>query len=488
MSSGDSQSPARLQKKPPGVSLSLRLRLSLAFFLTAFFLVLTASAILYIGTLTALQSVDDQVIDKRAAAIASILSKPEIDTGLLATEVNDDNSGPRQIYIRVLLSAPAIEIETKGMERLLPKTVFPKPLLGPPSRLTLTLPTGDSYRIKARLWRDAASGREAIIQVGTDTSLDEVSLAEFRRILMMVIGAALPLTAFLSWLLVGRELRPLARISAATRTIDANTLAYRVDLTGMPAELHDLGTNFNAMLGRLETAVNNLESYADNIAHEIRTPLNRIRLANEIALDKATNADELRTTMLNNAAECERLTRLLNGLLFLARAGKDKAQFPSMAIDPRSEIRTVHEFFADEAADKGVTLTDACRETGPIMADRDLFKQIIANLIANALKHTPAGGEVRVSCQRVGDDVIIEVADTGSGIAANELPHIFERFYRAGTPKEDSGLGLGLAIVKSITELYRGHINVTSEPGSGTAFRLAFPATRPILTAEAGPA
>lgn len=484
MSSGDGPSPPPAQQ-PPGVSLSLRL--SLGFFLTAFLLVLTASAILYIGTLTALQSVDDQVIDKRAAAISTLLSKPVIDAAMLESEVNGDSEGPRQIFIRVLATAPALTIETRGMSRTLPQTVFPPATQKPPSRLTLKLPSGENYRIKARLWQDPASGREAIIQVGTDTTLDEVSLAEFRRILMMVIGAALPMTAFLSWLLVGRELRPLARISAATRTIDANTLAYRVDLTAMPAELHDLGANFNAMLGRLESAVKNLESYADNIAHEIRTPLNRIRLANDIALDKATTADDLRTTMMTNAAECDRLTRLLNGLMFLARAGKDKAQFPSVAIDPRNEIRTVHEFFADEAAEKGVMLTGACSDTGPIMADRDLFKQIIANLIANALKHTPAGGEVRVSCQREGHEVVIDVADTGSGIAAKELPHIFERFYRAGTPKEDSGLGLGLAIVKSITELYRGSINVTSEPGRGTAFRLAFPAARPILTGEAQP-
>jgi two-component system heavy metal sensor histidine kinase CusS len=373
------------------------------------------------------------------------------------------------------------------MSRTLPQTVFPPATQAPPSRLTLKLASGEIYRLKSQLWKHPGQGHEAIIHVGTDTTLDEASLAEFRRILMMVIGAALPLTGFLSWLLVGRELRPLSRISAATRTIDANTLAYRVDLTGMPAELHDLGTNFNAMLGRLEAAVTDLESYADNIAHEIRTPLNRIRLAYEIALDKATNTEDLRSTMITNAAECERLTRLLNGLLFLARAGKDKAHFPSVAIEPRNEIGTVHEFFADEAAEKKVTLTEDCRETGPIMADRDLFKQIIANLIANALKHTPAGGEVRISCYRAGRDVVIDVTDTGSGIAADELPHIFERFYRAGTPKEDSGLGLGLAIVKSITELYRGSISVTSEPGRGTAFRLAFPAARPILTGEARP-
>lgn len=485
MSSGDGTESEPSRKPAPGVSLSLRL--SLGFFLTAFFLVLTASAILYIGTLTALQRVDDQVIDKRATAIASLLAEPVIDTAMLDSEVNGDNEGPRQVFIRVLATSPALTLETRGMSRTLPEPVFPPATQEQPSRLTLKLPSGEIYRLKSQLWKHQGLGREAVIQVSTDTTLDEASLAEFRRILMMVIGAALPLTAFLSWLLVGRELRPLSRISAATRTIDANTLAYRVDLTGMPAELHDLGTNFNAMLGRLDAAVTNLESYADNIAHEIRTPLNRIRLANEIALDKGTNADDLRATMITNAAECARLTRLLNGLLFLARAGKDKAQFPSVPIDPRSEIRTVHEFFADEAAEKGVTLIEDCRETGPIMADRDLFKQIIANLIANALKHTSSGGQVRVSCHRAGHDVVIEVTDTGAGIAANDLPHIFERFFRAGAPAETSGLGLGLAIVKSITELYRGGVSVTSEPGRGTAFRLAFPAARPILTPEAEP-
>jgi two-component system heavy metal sensor histidine kinase CusS len=475
-------SPAEAAAPAPGVSLSLRL--SLAFFLTAFLLVLTASAILYVGTLTALQRVDDQVIDKRVAAIIALLSQSVIDKQELQNKVNDDKEGPRQIFIRVMLS-PERAIESQGMARKLPATVFPAAQADPPARMTLTLPSGENYRLKSRLWTSTPPGRTATIQVGTDTTLDEASLAEFRRILMMVIGAALPLTAFLSWFMVGRELKPLARISAATRTIDASNLGYRIDLTRMPAELHDLGTNFNAMLGRLETALNDLENYADNIAHEIRTPLNRIRLANDIALDEAKTADELRNTMTTNAAECARLTRLLNGLLFLARAGKDQLSFPSAPIDPRREINTVHEFFKDEASEKGIALIQECVETGTILADRDLFKQIIANLISNALKHTPSGGEVRVTCRRSAQEILIEVADTGSGIAAHELPHIFERFYRAGSPKEDSGLGLGLAIVKSITELYRGRISVSSELGRGTAFRLAFPAIGPMLTGEA---
>lgn len=424
----------------PGASMSLRL--SVAFFLTTFLLVLTASAILYVGTLTALQRVDDQVIDKRVAAIIALLSQNVVDEVELKSKVNDDKEGPRQIFIRVITSSPPLAIETQGMARTLPSSVFPTAHGNTPARMTLTLPSGENYRLKARLWNSTQGGRTATIQVGTDTTLDEASLGQFRRILMMVIGAALPLTAFLSWFLIGRELKPLARISAATRTIDATNLGDRIGLTGMPAELHDLGTNFNAMLGRLEAALKDLESYADNIAHEIRTPLNWIRLANDIALDEAKTPEELRNTMMTNAAECARLTRLLNGLLFLARAGKDHASFPSAPIDPRREINTVHEFFKDEAGERGVALTQECGETGTIMADRDLFKQIIANLISNALKHTPAGGEVRVTCHRGGQEVIIEVADTGSGIDAHELPHIFERFYRAGSPKRIVALDL----------------------------------------------
>lgn len=460
---------------PPATPLSLRL--ALIFFSTAFLLVLAASGILYMGTLSALQSADDQVIDKRSAAIKSLLSEPALNLPLLLHEVNDDNQGPRQIFIRVVTPVKDAAVATEGMNDVLPASLFPVPAPGSDlARTTITTPSGAIFRMTSHRGTIAAKpGGDAIIQVATDTSLDQQSLSHFQRILLSVIGAALPLCAFLAWVIVRRELTPLSRISAATKAIDASSMGERLDTHKLPAELHDLAVQFNAMLTRLESSWKDLEHYADTIAHEMRTPLNRMRLDCEIALDKAQTEDELRDVMISNVAECERLTRLLNGLLFLARADNSRTPAPSDRILPAEHIRTVHEFFKADAAERGIALIDACRETPAILADRDLFKQAIANLVSNALAHTPAGGTVTLSCEAAGREAVIRVTDTGSGIDAQDKPRIFERFYRSAKPRKDDGLGLGLAITKGIAELHGGRIGFTSKAGRGTTFTLAFP-------------
>lgn len=456
----------------------LSLRLILIFFSVAFLLVLAASGILYEGTLSALQGADDQVVDKRAATIASLLAEHDLNGALILHEVNDDNQGPRQIFIRVVTSAKPAAVETEGMGQELPPDIFPKPgTRDKIARSTYVDPKGQIYRMASRsvVIAGVPGQPQAIIQVATDTSLDQNALAHFRRVLFTVIGAALPLCALTAWLIVRRELSPLARISAATRAIDASSIGQRLEFDSLPAELHDLALQFNAMLNRIETAWKDLEHYGDTIAHEMRTPLNRMRLNCEIALDKADSTEDLRDVMVANVAECERLTRLLNGLLFLARADSQRASQSAERIVPAEHIHTVCEFFRADAAERGISLIEDCKPTPAITADRDLFKQALANLVSNALAHTPNGGTVTLGCNVKDQQVVIHVSDTGSGIDEADKTRIFERFFRASPARHDDGLGLGLAITKSIATLQGGHISFVSTKGQGTTFTLAFP-------------
>lgn len=482
MSSAEAGAPAA---PSPRASLSARL-IAILFFI-AFLLVLAASAVLYAGMLSVLQSADDQVIDKRAATIAEQLAGTPPNEGFIAHEVNDDNQGPRQIFIRIVSSVENIALETEGMGKHLDPSLFPQLAKGDDRRrATIVSAEGQTFRAVSRRVpvgsAGSAAGGEALLQVATDTTLDEATLAQFRQILFLVIGASLPACALASWLVVKRELTPLARIAAATRTIDAGSIASRLPLENLPAELHEFASQFNAMLGRIEAALGDLEHYADTIAHELRTPLNRMRLNCEIALGKADTADELRDVMVTNLTECERLTRLMNGLLFLARAGHSRASLESARVSAADEIKIVHEFFKSDAAERGITLLDASSATPPIAADRDLFKQALANLVANALAHTRSGGTVTIGCESARGNVLIHVEDTGPGIAAADMPHIFKRFYRAaGAPPQGTRLGLGLAIAKSIADIHGGSISVSSEPGRGARFTLAFPAAQRIV-------
>jgi len=467
---------------------ALSTRLIAVFFSTASLLVIAASAVLYEATVTALNQADDQVVDKRAADIANILDATVLDTAELTHEINEDTQGPRQIYIRVITALATAAQETQGMTRHLPPDILPVPHSIPlkvPVRATIATDGGETFRLASRRVRVGGPQSEtvAILQVATDTTLDTNALALFRRVLMAVIGGALPLVAALSWYIVKRELRPLARITRAAQDIDAETIGQRLSLEKLPRELHDLASQFNLMLDRLETSWENLKHYADTIAHEMRTPINRMRLNSEIALAKAESEEELREVVLANVGECERLTRLLNGLLFLARADNQQARAQPERLRLANQIEVVREFYEDDAAAAGVVLKSnvqpGCCE---ILADRELFKQALANLVSNAIRHTPQGGSITISCETTSHEVLIHVDDTGSGIAAETRERIFDRFYRGDdAAMPDNRSGLGLAITKSIMTLHGGRICVGSSPGHGARMTLAFPAHDTIL-------
>ncbi|MEQ1719374.1 MAG: heavy metal sensor histidine kinase [Hyphomicrobium sp.] len=463
----------------PGRALSTRL--IAAFFSTAFLLVLAASAILYWGTVAALESADDQVVDKRGAVILDILRAKELNDGLLAHEVNEDNQGPRQIFIRFASPFEAIAIETEGMGRHLRREDFidaSTAMFDVPQRATVTTPAGDTFRtVSMRVRVLARPGpEEAVLQVATDTTLDKNGLANFRRVLFLVLGSALPLCAAAAWFLVNRELMPLARMAAATDAIDGANITQRLALDHLPAELHHLAMQFNSMLGRLERTLADLKHYGDTVAHEMRTPMSRMRLNCEIALAKATTTEEYSEVMISTVEECERLTRLLNGLLFLARADSRQAGLSTVRFSAAGQIAIIQEFFETTAAARGVSLSADCRPGIDLIADRDLFTQAIGNLVSNAISHTGAGGSVTVACETIGNDAAVHVTDTGSGIAPEDCTRVFERFYRAaGSANDGDRLGLGLAITKSIALLHGGRVVCESGVGRGTRMTLILP-------------
>lgn len=465
-----------------GPGRTLAARLIAIFFSTAFLLVIAASGVLYWGTVTALKSADDQVVDKRAETVMDILRAKELNEGLLAHEINEDNQGPRQIFMRVVSPETSIAIETEGMSTVLAPSDFPDATTMPihfPSRSTIRLSDGRTYRASSTRVPVTALPNlpPAILQVATDTSLDKDSLELFQKILALVVGAALPLSAFCAWYIVNRELKPLQKITSAAQAIDGATLDKRIALAGMPDELHELASHFNSMLARLETTWLDLKHYADTIAHEMRTPLHRMRLDCEIALNKSGSPAETQDVLNSMVDECEHLTRLLQGLLFLARADSKQASLAKQRFSMTEQIATLYEYFEAEAAELGIAFKAECAAELTLDADRSLVQQAAANLLSNAFAHTPKGGEVRLEAERRERAVYIRVSDTGEGIAAVHHERLFDRFYRArnGTGARGERLGLGLSITKRIVELHGGTISLTSAPGLGTCVSLIFP-------------
>jgi two-component system heavy metal sensor histidine kinase CusS len=231
------------------------------------------------------------------------------------------------------------------------------------------------------------------------------------------------------------------------------------------------------MLGGLEESFVRLSRFSSELAHEMRTPIHILMNDAEAGLSGKRTPDEYREILESNLEEYNRLARLINGLLFLARAEDPRTRIERTRIDVRKELDAVREFHEVLAEDQGVTIT--CEGEAQMDADRTLFRSAITNLISNALRYTPEGGGIVLAISQPEDgSVVISVSDTGPGMAPENLPRVFDRFYRSEEGRAlAEGTGLGLAIAKSIVELHGGSISVESAPGKGTTFVLRFPAS-----------
>jgi two-component system heavy metal sensor histidine kinase CusS len=212
----------------------------------------------------------------------------------------------------------------------------------------------------------------------------------------------------------------------------------------------------------------------------LRTPVNNLRGEASVALSKARTADEYRQTLESSLEEYARLTRLIENMLFLARAdGSASRHLMRLRFDARKELEGVRDFYEALAEERGVEV--CCEGSGEVDADPVLFRQVVSNLLSNSLNYTPRGGRVRFWVEECEDHGLeVSVSDTGCGIPPEHLPHIFERLYRVDSSRSQhpNGAGLGLAIVKSIMTLHEGSVDAESTLGHGTNIRLRFPAGR----------
>src|SRR5262249_38322035 len=290
---------------------------------------------------------------------------------------------------------------------------------------TLSSKNGRTFRVKS-----VSSG---VMGHRTDAALDltheEDLLAGYRLNLAIVLSVALVLCALGGYRIARRGIRPVEEIAATARRVHASHFE-RIPLQGLPGELHTLADTFNAMLARLQESFARLSRFSADIAHELRTPMNNLRGEIEVTLNKQRTAEEYRETLGSALEECGRLAELIDSLLFLARAEDPKTQIVREPFNLRRELESLRDFYDAAAHDAGVRLVVAMDGEQPVTMNRPLIQRAIGNLIANAVAHTPSGGTVTLSLNRDESVVVITVRDTGRGISAEHLPHIFDRFYR----------------------------------------------------------
>jgi signal transduction histidine kinase len=293
------------------------------------------------------------------------------------------------------------------------------------------------------------------------------------------LALALPLLAALVATRAFRSIAtPLADVMSAADAVAAGDLSVRVAERGSP-EFRQLARSFNRMAGQLQQSDQQRRTMMADVAHELRTPLHIIQGNLEGVVDGVyTPTPEHIAATLD---ETRLLARLVEDLRTLSLAEAGQLPMHWEAVDIADLLQDVAASFSGQAEAAGVTLMvdgEAARDALIVTADYHRLDQVLGNLIANALRHTPAGGAITLRGQTDRADVVLEVSDTGAGIAADELPHIFDRFWSRGA-EDKAGSGLGLAIARSIVEAHRGDIEVDSSPGQGTTVRVRLPAQNP---------
>jgi heavy metal sensor kinase len=307
--------------------------------------------------------------------------------------------------------------------------------------------------------------------------IDE-AFGNLRFFLLAGVPLIVALAGLGGWILARGSLQPVANITQAARQISAQGLARRIPVRGVGDELDELALTFNEMLGRLERSFEQARNFSFDAAHELRTPLTAMRGESEVALLKNSSAEELRRVLRSNLEEINRITAIVNDLLTVAQGEAGTLEIRRETVPLSDLAGNIVETVQVLAEDKQVTLEAQIEPGVRVSGDSLRLSQLLLNLLDNAIKHSSRGQVVRLSLEKDGPAPLLRVEDSGAGIAEEDIPHIFDRFFRTdrSRSRQVPGSGLGLSISKWIVEAHGGSISVASRLGAGSVFTVRLPA------------
>lgn len=350
---------------------------------------------------------------------------------------------------------------------------------------TLLVDEGVLYQVLAAEVQVAPGESPLRVELAMNEGVQMALLRSFRGRLVIAVLVGSLLAALLGWGAARYGMAPVRRIANAAARISAERLSERIDTAAAPRELQELVAAFNGMLERLESSFRRLEQFSSDLAHELRTPVNNMMLQTEVGLGRPRSAEEYARLLESIREECERLSRTTSEMLFLAKADAHQLLLAARPVSLRAECEKAIAFFQPVLDENGVTAVVA--GDAEVQGDQLLIRRAVANLLSNAVRYTPHGGQIRLTVSAVAQsEVRLEVANPGPGIAPEHLGRVFDRFFRADASRGRSqeGAGLGLAIVAAIMALHAGRATAHSAPGTDTRFTLHFPAPRGCLPRE----
>jgi heavy metal sensor kinase len=347
---------------------------------------------------------------------------------------------------------------------------------GKPYRIETTLVEGHRHHSRILTGR---LGTDYIMQIGHSLREEEHFLRDLKDILTGFGVGAILVGLVCGGLISWRATAGINEITSAARIIAEGQFGARVHTLNLRGEVETLAVAFNTMLDRIQSLINSMQEVTDNIAHDLRSPITRIRTAAELALQGAKNPEEYTAVMATTINECDRLLGLLETMLFISEIESGTREARMEDVDLVHLLDEACDLFQPLAEDKNIALTlqpgaDPCRVKG----EPAMLQRMIANLLDNALKYTAEGGRVSVALETSRNEALLVFKDNGIGISDDNLPRIFDRFYRCDKSRPQSGSGLGLNLVKAVVQDLGGNIQVSSQYGKGTVITVSLPRKR----------
>lgn len=438
-------------------------------------LVLTASlaagfAWVHFGLRRVLEARNDALLHRKAAELLAGVRDGGV-TSDLEAEIRREVSAYEEEGLVII-------VRERGRVSVAPQTSSALRLAaqpGPPGTLRTVRPfeSKERFRVLHTLPQDGGLS----IELGITLAETEATLAEFDR---FVAGGTVAFLAFAvaGGLFLSRQaLRPVAESIRTARRLDPGNLSERLPRTGAGDELDELAGTINGLLDRLAADHAQVIRFTADASHELRSPLGAMRAAVEVALGQPRGPEEYREVLTSLGEQCDRLTALVNGLLLLARADAGEVEVGRESVDLSALAADVAEMYEPVAEERGVTFRWSCPTPVRVLGDAARLRQLVTNLVDNAIKFTAPGGSVLLRVEAMAGEARLTVSDTGIGIAGEHLAHIFERFYQANPARSSAGSGLGLSICRWIAEAHGGAIGATSDEGKGTTFVVVLPAS-----------
>ena len=450
-----------------GLPRALSLRLAIMFALVSVLLMGSFGFYLYQSLEREIAWRDDQALLGRLQHTQALITdSTTVETLRGRPKLYENMLGNRDNLLWILDDAGKVLIEINPVNLALPDLQA-----APVARLG-----NGRYADPVRLaWVDVVNGnRRLTLIAGKLLTEREQMLGAYRLKLWMALAVAALLAFALGGWVSQRGLRPVRSLAARAAGIDVQHLHVRLNEFNDVSELKVLSKTLNQMLARLENGFAQLSRFSEDLAHEMRTPLSNLMGQTQHALRRDRSVEDYQNLLVSNQEEYERLARMIDSMLFLARTEQAHIAIQPEPLDLQVLGEQLADYFEGLAQDRDMQVINAAK--GDLVADPILVRRAMANLLANALRYGTSGTAVTIAAEAREDTLILSVHNQGEPIAAEHLPRLFERFYRADSSRhqpDDSG-GLGLAIVQSIMQLHGGEVSVDSST-NGTTFCLAFP-------------